>query len=474
MLHLAKLSLVFAFLGGIVACGAESTPNGNRSESDGGAAAGTSGSGGDAGSPVSGGSAGSSSPSGGVGGSSGKGGGNDGGGSGGSSGVGGVGGAVAGDAGRGGTGVAGETASAGESTSAGEGGVGLSSSAGEGSGVGGASAGRGGIGGAASSAPPCDIYAAASVPCVGAYSMVRVLSSAYRGPLYQVRRGGPIPNYNEGGVTQDIGATAYGFGDAAAQDAFCGDEACTVSVLYDQSGKGNHLRSGVQTCYEPSNPARAYEADANRLPLTVGGHDVYALFTLQSEGYRNNEAVDTPEGRAEQGVYVVANGTRSGEGCCWDFGTGTRNNCYGASGSGSANALFLGTGYWGSGQGEGPWFMADLDAGVWAGGTEGSDWINPDSPSIDWPYAFGILKTGPENYALRMGDARSGELTTAWDGGIPMASWAMEGGIILGIGSDVSNSSQGVFYEGVITAGRPSDETDEAVYRNVQAVGYGR
>jgi len=50
----------------------------------------------------------------------------------------------------------------------------------------------------------------------------------------------------------------------------------------------------------------------------------------------------------------------------------------------------------------------------------------------------------------------------------------MEGGIILGIGSDVSNSSQGVLFEGVITAGRPSDETDEAVYRSVQAVGYGR
>jgi non-reducing end alpha-L-arabinofuranosidase len=469
MLHLGKLSLVLGFLGGVLSCAAETTSNGEPSESEGGAADGTSANAGHGGLPASAGSAGSSSPSGGVGGSNGKGGGNDGGGSGGS---GGVGGAVAGDAGRGGNAVAGEAASAGEPPSAGEGGVGGSSSAGQGSGVGGASAGSAGTGGAASSTPPCDIYAAAGVPCVGAYSMVRVLASTYRGPLYQVRRGGPVPNYNEGGETQDIGATAYGFGNAAAQDAFCGDETCTVSVLYDQSGKGNDLRAGVRSCYDGSGSPRAYESDAKRLPLNVGGHDVYALFTQHWEGYRNNEAVDTPEGGAEQGIYMVANATRAGDACCWDFGTGSRNNCYGP--TGSSNALFLGIGYWGAGQGEGPWFMADLEAGVWAGGTEGSDWVNPDSPSMNSPYAIGILKTGPQNYAIRMGDARSGELTTAWDGGIPMATWSTEGGIILGMGSDVSNSSQGIFYEGVITAGRPSDEIDDAVHRSVQAIGYGR
>jgi hypothetical protein len=476
MLNLGKLSLVFAFLGGVVACAAESTPNGEPSESDGGAADGTSGNGGDAASPASGGAAGSASHSGGAGGSNGKGGGN-GGGSGGGGGAGGVGGTVAGDGGRGGNAVAGEAASAGEPTSAGDGGSGGSSSAGEGSGVGGASAGNAsagsaGTGGAASSTPPCDIYAAAGVPCVGAYSMVRVLSSTYRGPLYQVRRGGPIPNFNEGGETQDIAATEYGFGDAAAQDAFCGDETCTVSVLYDQSGKGNDLRSGVLSCYQSSNPPKAYEADAKRLALNVGGHAVYALYTQKSEGYRNNEAVETPEGAGEQGIYMVADATRAGDACCWDFGTGSRDSCYG--GLGSSNALFLGIGYWGSGQGEGPWFMADWGAGVWAGGAERSDWVNRDNASMNSPYAFGILKTGPDNYALRMGDARSGDLTTAWDGSLPLATWSTEGGIILGMGSDVSASSQGIFYEGVITAGRPSDETDEAVHRSVQAVGYGR
>jgi hypothetical protein len=118
--------------------------------------------------------------------------------------------------------------------------------------------------------------------------------------------------------------------------------------------------------------------------------------------------------------------------------------------------------------------MADFDAGVWAGGTEGSAWMNPESPSMHLPYAFGILKTNATSYTLRMGNVSEGDLTTAWNGGLPFASFAVAGGIILGMGSDVSNPSQGVFYEGAITAGRPSDEVDEAVYRSVQAVGYGR
>src|SRR4051812_34699070 len=35
---------------------------------------------------------------------------------------------------------------------------------------------------------PCDIYAAASTPCVAAHSTTRALFSAYSGNLYQVKR----------------------------------------------------------------------------------------------------------------------------------------------------------------------------------------------------------------------------------------------------------------------------------------------
>jgi len=49
----------------------------------------------------------------------------------------------------------------------------------------------------------------------------------------------------------------------------------------------------------------------------------------------------------------------------------------------------------------------------------------------------------------------------------------MPGSIILGIGGDNSNSSNGTFYEGCITAGRPSDQTDTLILLNVSAARYG-
>ena len=47
-----------------------------------------------------------------------------------------------------------------------------------------------------------------------------------------------------------------------------------------------------------------------------------------------------------------------------------------------------------------------------------------------------------------------------------------EGAVILGTGGDNSNESDGSFFEGVITAGYPSDATDNAVQANIVAVGY--
>ena len=91
-------------------------------------------------------------------------------------------------------------------------------------------------------------------------------------------------------------------------------------------------------------------------------------------------------------------------------------------------------------------------------------------------FAFGILKTstsGQPQYAIRTGNGQSGSVATAYDGQAP-ATWQGKGGIILGTGGDNSNSSWGTFYEGAITAGRPSDETDAAVLANIQAAKYGQ
>ena len=49
-----------------------------------------------------------------------------------------------------------------------------------------------------------------------------------------------------------------------------------------------------------------------------------------------------------------------------------------------------------------------------------------------------------------------------------------QGAIILGIGGDNSNNAIGTFYEGAMTAGYSSDETDAAVQANIVAAGYGK
>jgi len=330
----------------------------------------------------------------------------------------------------------------------------------------------GGMAGDGSSDPvsldtgPCDLYAAGATPCVAAYSTVRALSSAYTGSLYQVRRAS--------GATQDIGVLAPGgFANAAEQDAFCGTDPCTISTLYDQSGHGNHLTRAPAGCYlaggpgsEPSN-----ESNASGRSLMVGGHRVYALYMAPHEGYRNNLTTGMPMGDDAQGIYELADGKRYGTGCCWDFGNASIDNC--PSSTGQPNTLFFGTGYWGKGAGDGPWFMADFESGVWSGGSGVSTAVNSDDPSVGYDYALGILKTNATSYAIRVGNAQSGALVTAYDGALPFAPRVMMGGIVLGTSSDRSDSSLGTFFEGAITSGRPADAVDEAVLRNVRAAGYG-
>jgi hypothetical protein len=168
---------------------------------------------------------------------------------------------------------------------------------------------------------------------------------------------------------------------------------------------------------------------------------------------------------------MVADGRRYGTACCWDFGNASKDNCYGT--TGMMDALFLGTGFWGRGAGNGPWFMADFEGGVWATGSGASSAMNANLPSSNMDYALGILKTTSTNYVIRVGNALSGSLTTATDSASPKGTLRLNGAIILGIGGDNSNHSYGTFYEGVITAGRPSDATDASVVQNVQAAGYG-
>src|SRR3954468_11141745 len=76
---------------------------------------------------------------------------------------------------------------------------------------------------------PCDLYAAASTPCVAAHSTTRALYAAYDGPLYQIKRqsDGAVKDI---GVVPPSGSDAGGYADAAAQDAFCSDTICLITT----------------------------------------------------------------------------------------------------------------------------------------------------------------------------------------------------------------------------------------------------
>jgi hypothetical protein len=125
---------------------------------------------------------------------------------------------------------------------------------------------------------PCDIYAAAGCPCVAAHSSTRALYASYNGPLYQVMR-------QSDGKTLDIGVVQPsegdpgGYADAAAQDAFCANTYCWVTIIYDQSGKGNHLTQAPRGGF--SGPVMGGFNNlpiADMAPVTLKGHKVYGVF----------------------------------------------------------------------------------------------------------------------------------------------------------------------------------------------------
>jgi len=316
---------------------------------------------------------------------------------------------------------------------------------------------------------PCDTYAEDGGPCVAAHSTVRRLSSTYTGPLYQVRVGGSTSG--TGGATVDIGFGTDGFADGPAQDTACGVSACTISIIYDQSGLGNHLThapaGGAKTT--PGN-----EANAKSLPINLGGHVVYGEHNPVGVGYRNNKAVGTATGDNPETIYMVTSGNYSNGGCCFDYGnaeTNSRDN-----GEGTMEAVYFGTcTIWNKGGGAGPWVMGDLENGLWAGNSSPYE-ANLSVPTV-YTYVTGLVKGDKASAAYPSGHwaikVGAGTFTKAFDGPRPSSHYnpmRKEGAIILGTGGDNSNGAVGNFFEGVMTAHYASDAADEAVAANIASV----
>jgi non-reducing end alpha-L-arabinofuranosidase len=318
---------------------------------------------------------------------------------------------------------------------------------------------------------PCDIYNAdpsGGVHCIAAHSTLRALTGAYGGKLYQVR--------NSGGTTRDIGTlTPGGVADSSAQDAFCAGTTCVITVIYDQTGSGNDLQ--YQGAGSPVG-GKDQPASATGESVKLGGNKVYSLFINPGNSYWvDGTKSGVPTGSQPEGMYMVTSGTHFNAGCCFDYGNSELDRK--ADGAGAMDAInFSTTTAWGTGAGSGPWVMADLEFGLFA---QNGTTKNTSDPTQTSAFVTAVLKNnGTTQFALRGGDATTGNLTTYYKGALP-GGWSpmkKQGAIVLGSGGDCcatnNNLSDGTFYEGCLVAGYPADATEEAVQANIVAARYSK
>jgi hypothetical protein len=325
---------------------------------------------------------------------------------------------------------------------------------------------------------PCDLYANAGTPCVAAHSTTRALYASYNGPLYQVQR-------LSDGQVKDIGVVAPtavpfrdagGYAQAAVQDAFCANTTCFVAKLYDQSPMHNDLTQAPRGGF--SGPALGGFNNlpiADMAPITIGGHKAYGVFIEPGMGLRDDDTTGIAVDDQPEGMYWVLNGQHFNNGCCFDYGnaeTDSRDD-----GNGTMETAYYGNATaWYHGNPPGPWIMTDQENNLVGCVNPGStSKLCPELPNITARFVTAVAKGEPHHWASLGGDAQQGSLATMFDGPRVDASYdpmRKQGAIVLGNGGDNSNGSQGTFYEGVMTAGYPTDATDNAVQANVVAARY--
>ena len=379
-----------------------------------------------------------------------------------------------GTAGTGGMGGSGGRGGTGGTARGGTGGTAAGGRGGSGTGCAAGTVGTGGTSGTGVVVGPCDIYKSGGNPCVAAHSTTRALLGSYSGKLYQVR--------NAAGATKDIlTLTPGGVADGPSQDAFCSGTTCVVTVVYDQSGKGNDL--WYQGSTQVPGSTSSTPAIATKESLTLNGHKVYSLYISQNNSYWVDASKSGIALKAEpEAMYMVTSGKHWNSGCCFDYGNSETDRK--ADGAGTMDTVNLsGSGEWGSGAGPGPWVKADLEYGVFTDNVSNSH-QNPNNPTQTSTYVTAILKNnGTTEWALRGGDASMGPLGTYFKGSLPGGGYSpmkKQGAIVLGSGGDCckpgggANLSIGTFYEGCIVTGYPSDATEDAVQANIVAAGYGK
>lgn len=185
-------------------------------------------------------------------------------------------------------------------------------------------------------AGPCDLYSAGGTPCIAAHSTTRALYSAFSGALYQVKRA------SDGTTTTIAPLSAGGVANAAAQDTFCASTTCLITVIYDQSGKGNHLTQAPPGGFAGPD-VNGYDnlASAIGAPVTLNGQKAYGVFVSPGTGYRNDLVSGSATADEPEGMYAVLDGTHYNGACCFDYGNAETSNT--DTGDGHMEAIYFGT-----------------------------------------------------------------------------------------------------------------------------------
>jgi hypothetical protein len=197
-------------------------------------------------------------------------------------------------------------------------------------------------------------------------------------------------------------------------------------------------------------------------------------------------------GDQAEAMYSVLDGKTYSNWCCFDYGNSELPGV--DDGNATMEAIYWGadTQFGQAGGGSGPWVAADLENGMYEGYENGSSMVASNTSVTGFAYVTAMLKglsakdcpsglTTSGCFALKAGNAGSGKLAFKFNadtmnyGARPpgYSPQKKEGAIILGTGGDGSNTGAGIWFEGAMTMGAPSDATDDAVQANIVAAGYG-
>ena len=242
-------------------------------------------------------------------------------------------------------------------------------------------------------------------PCVAAHSTVRALFGAYSGKLYQVR--------NAAGTTKDILHADAGRlrRRRARKTRSVPARTCVITVVYDQSGKGNDLWYQGSTMVPGSTSSQPVEGD-QRIADAQRSQGLLALHQPRQQllgrrlevrasplGSGSRRAVHGDQRQAlEQRVLLRLRKQR-------DRSKGGRLP---APWTPSTSAALATLGH--RERGAGPWVMADLEYGVFTAASAPATRTRTD-PTQTSTYVTAILKNnGTTEFALRGGDATTGSL----------------------------------------------------------------